>query len=70
MDKDVVCVYTLWNKSEKDKYSVITYMSNLTNKTNECIQQNRKTHRYRKQTSGYQWGDGSGDGQDRGRWLW
>ena len=26
-------------------------------------------HRYREQTSGYQWGKGKGDGQDRGRGL-
>ena len=28
-------IFCLWNKSEKDKYSVITYMWNLKNKTNE-----------------------------------
>ena len=27
----------------------------------------RKTHRYREQTSGYQWGEGRGEGQDRAR---
>ena len=24
----------------------------------------KQTHRYRKQTSGYQWGEGMGEGQD------
>ena len=27
------------------------------------------THRYREQTSGYQWGEGSGEGQYSGRGL-
>ena len=34
----------------------------LVNKTKK-----KQTHRYREQTSGYQWGDGSGEGQYRGR---
>ena len=29
----------------------------------------KQTHRYRKPTSGYQWGDGSGEGQERGLGL-
>ena len=29
----------------------------------------KQTHRYRKQTSGYQWEEGSGEGQDRGMEL-
>ena len=29
----------------------------------------KQTHRYKKQTSGYQWGEGSGEGQDWGRGL-
>ena len=29
----------------------------------------KQAHRYREQTSGYQWGDGSGEGQDSGRGL-
>ena len=29
----------------------------------------KQTHRYRKQTGGYQWGEGRGEGQYRGRRL-
>ena len=29
----------------------------------------KQTHRYREQTSGYQWGEWSGEGQDRGMGL-
>ena len=29
----------------------------------------KQTHRYREQTSGFQWGEGSGEGQDKGRGL-
>ena len=29
----------------------------------------KQTHRYRQQTSGYQWGEGMGERQDRGREL-
>ena len=29
----------------------------------------KQTHRYREQTSGYQWGEGKGEVQDRGREL-
>ena len=29
----------------------------------------KQTHRYREQTSGYQWGKGQGDEQDRARGL-
>ena len=50
--------------TEKDKY-VITYMWNLKNKTKELIQQNKQTHRYRKQTTGCHWGGVSGEGQNK-----
>ena len=33
------------------------------------ITQKKQTHRYREQTSGYQWGEGSGEGQYRHRGL-
>ena len=33
------------------------------------ITKKKQTHRYREQTSGYQWGEGSGEGQCRGRGL-
>ena len=29
----------------------------------------KQTHRYREQSSGYQWGEGSGEGEDRDRGL-
>ena len=29
----------------------------------------KQTHRYREQTSGYHWGEGGGEGQDRSRGL-
>ena len=31
------------------------------------ITKQKLTHRYVEQTSGYQWGEGNGEGQDRGR---
>ena len=33
------------------------------------ITKQKQTHRYREQTSGYHWGEESGEGQDRGREL-
>ena len=33
------------------------------------ITQQKQTHRYRKQTSGCHWGEGSEEGQNRGREL-
>ena len=33
------------------------------------ITKQKQTHRYREQTSGYQWQDGIREGQDRGRGL-
>ena len=33
------------------------------------IAKQKQTHRYRKQTSGYQWGEGRGEGQDNGMGL-
>ena len=35
---------------------------------NISVKQNQ-THRHREQSSGYQWGEGSREGQDRGRRL-
>ena len=32
-----------------------------------CVTKQKQTKRYRKQTSGYQWGEGREVGQDRGR---
>ena len=47
-----VC-YHLYVESRKTK------LMNITKK--------KQTHKYRKQTSGYWWGEGSWEGQDRGR---
>ena len=33
------------------------------------VAKQEQAHRYRKQTSGYQWGEGRGKGQDRGKGL-
>ena len=33
------------------------------------ITKEKQTHRYREQTSSYQWGDGEREGQDRNRGL-
>ena len=33
------------------------------------ITKQKQTHRYREQISGYRWGEGCGEGQDRGRGL-
>ena len=46
----------------------ITYMWNLKNKQVN-ITNKKKTHRYKEQTRGYQWGEGRGKGQDRSRGL-
>ena len=44
-----------------------TYMWNL-KKYNKLVNTTKKkqTHRYREQTSGYQWGEGKGEGHHRG----
>ena len=41
-------------------------MWNLKNKLVN-ITEKKQIHRYREQISDYQWGEGSGEGQDRGR---
>ena len=55
--------------SEKGQiFYVITYMLNQKNKTN-VYNKTEIDSRYRKKASGYQWGEGSGEGQDRGMGL-
>ena len=44
-------------------------MWNLKNKKLVTITKKKQTHGCRKQTRGYQWGKGRGEGQDRGRGL-
>ena len=43
----------------------IAYMWNLKNNANKYIAKQKWTHRYRKQTRGYQWGEGRGRGKTR-----
>ena len=56
------------SQTEKAKYPVITYMWNIKIKQMYITKQ-KQTHRYRKQTSGYQQGEGREEGQDRGMGL-
>ena len=53
------------SQTEKDKYYVITYMWNLENKQMNITKQNQN-HRYKEQTSGYQWGEGRREERDGG----
>ena len=59
--------YASWNKSDKEWQILydITYMWNLKNNTNEhiLIAKQKQTHKYWEQTSGYQWGEKSREGQ-------
>ena len=57
--------YAEGNKSDRERQILydITYMWNL-KKYNKLVNKTKKkqTHRYREQTSGYQWGRGKGGG--------
>ena len=55
------------SRAEKDKHYVI-HMYNLKKKKIKPVNKTKKkqTHRYREQMSGYQQGEGRGDGQDIG----
>ena len=44
-------------------------MWNLKNETNVNITEKKQTHRYRKQTRSYQWGERTREGQNIGRGL-
>ena len=61
-----------WNKSDREIQTLydITYMWNL-KKYNKLgkITKKKQTHRCRKQTSGYQWEEGSGEKQCWGKGL-
>ena len=50
------------NKSEKDKYHMISFMWNFRNKTHQKRQKetNKQTFKYREQNDGYQSVDGLG----------
>ena len=55
-------VYAKWNKSTRERRILYdsTYTWDLKNTTNdsEWIFKKKQIHRYREQTSGYQWGEG------------
>ena len=56
--------------SEKDKNCIITLIYGISKilQTDVYIKQ-KQTHRYRKQISGYQWGERKREGQNIGRGL-
>ena len=60
--------YAKWNKSDGERQILynITHMYNL-KKYNKLVNITKKkqTHRYRKQTSSYQWEERRGEGQNR-----
>ena len=51
------------------KEEEIVYFSKITDEEMELLTKQKQTHRYGEQISGYQWGEGSWEGQDRGRGL-
>ena len=53
-------------KSEKDKYYMILLRYVESKKYSKLVNITKKkqTHRYREQTSGYQWGEARGEGQN------
>ena len=52
--------YAKWNKSDRErKIYDITYVESKKDPKLVNITKKRQTHRYRKQTSGYWWGEGS-----------
>ena len=61
--------YALSNKSDKDKYHMLSIIGGILKIKQVNITKKRQTHRYREQISGNLWGDGKGEGQDRDRGL-
>ena len=61
--------YTKWNKSDRDKCCMLSVKCGIWKKKRMNITKLKLTHKYREQTSGYRWGEGRREGQDRGRWL-
>ena len=57
------------SQTERDKYSMLLLICGSQKIKQMHITKQKQMHRYREQTSGYQWGKGKGDGQDRGRGL-
>ena len=63
--------YAKWNKSDRERQILHDYHLYVKSKKyNKLvnIRKKKQTHKYRGQTSGYQWGDRRGEGQYRGRW--
>ena len=54
---------------EEDKYSMISLTCGIKKIELVNITKNKQIHRYREQTSGYQWEEGRGEGQYRERGL-
>ena len=50
------------SQTESQKLHDITYMWNIKCNTNACLFKTEQTHRQRKQTCGYQRGEGRGSG--------
>ena len=59
------------SQMEKDKYYMISLICVESKKENKLVNITKEiqTHRFREQTSGFQWGEGKGEGQDGGRGL-
>ena len=57
------------SQTEKEKYCMISLTFGIYKIKLVSITKQKPTHRYREQTSGYQWGEGKGEGQDRSRGL-
>ena len=67
-------IFSKISHTEKDKHctfyavtQISLYMWNLKNNTNTTKQ--KQIHRYREETSGYQWGEGREQEQERSRGL-
>ena len=61
--------YAYWSKSDRERQILygVTYIWNLKNNQIVNIAKQKQTHGYREQASGYQWGEGREEDQDRGR---
>ena len=64
LDLENIMLHEISQTEKNQILGDITCMCNLKNKTNVYAKE-KHTYRYRKQTSGYQWGEGREEGQDR-----
>ena len=53
-------------QTEEDKYYMLSLIFGILKNKLVNITKKKHSHRCRKQTNGYQWGEGRGEGQDRG----